>query len=173
MKTTTLLLCCSLALLALVSCATGPKPVYPPIEGNWMYDYAASINDSGEIPELPQEWLSELKQAANTTRDRLLVLKNPPELLAIERIGNRLYINGGGRFERVYFVDGTPPSPVSEIKLTADSIVAIHREPEMTITETWRVSPERSTLVVGIHVETSHLPKPLEVVRIYRSSRAF
>lgn len=162
-----------LVAIAASACATGPAPVYPPIEGGWIYDYAASINDTGELPQIPQEWLSELKQDADPTRDRLLVLRNPPEILAIERMGNRLYIRGGGRFERTYLLDGTPPSPVSEIKFSADSIIATHREPEMTITEVWKVSPEGTTLLVGIRVETPKLPKPIDVVRIYRSSRAF
>ena len=173
MRTRSVLLSLSLALLALAGCATGTEYVYPPIDGSWMYDYAASINDSGELPQIPQEWLSELKQDADPTRDRLLVLRNPPEILSIERIGGILYIRGGGRFERTYKLDGTPPSPVSEVKFTTDSIVAVHREPEMTLTEIWRVSPEKSTLFVEIRVETPKLPKPLDVVRIYRSSKAF
>lgn len=175
MKTKTALLLASLATLLLLStgCATGTEYVYPRVEGSWMYDYAASINDTGELPQIPQEWLSELKQDSDPTRDRLLVLRNPPEILAIERIGGILYIRGGGRFERTYKLDGTPPSPVSEVKFTADSIVAVHREPEMTLTEVWRVSPEATTLFVEIRVETPKLQKPLDVVRIYRSSKAF
>lgn len=138
-----------------------------------MYDYAASLDETGELPQMPQEWLSELKRDEDKTRDRLLVLMNPPELLAIETMGNRLYIQGGGRFERVYFLDGTPPSPNSVVTFSEQSIVAVHTEPEMTLTETWEVSPNRSTLVVSIRVETSKLPKPLVVRRIYRSSGSF
>lgn len=173
MKLTSSLLAASLAVLAFASCASTVEYVYPPLEGSWMYDYAASINDTGEVPTIPQEWLSELKQDNDPTRDRLMVLRNPPEILAIERVGGQLYIRGGGRFERTYKLDGTPPSPVSQVTFTESSIVAIHREPEMTLTETWRVSPERTTLFVAIRVETPKLPKPLDVVRIYRSSKAF
>lgn len=160
-------------LLVLSACATGPKPVYPPLTGTWMYDYAASLDETGELPQMPQEWLSELKREEDKTRDRLLVLMNPPELLAIETMGKRLYIQGGGRFERVYFLDGTPSSPNSVVTFTEQSIVAVHTEPEMTLTETWEVSPNRSTLVVSIRVETSKLPKPLVVRRVYRSSGSF
>ena len=162
-----------LAAIALSACATGPKPVYPPILGTWMYDYAASLDETGDLPQVPQEWLSELKPDEDKTRDRLLVLMNPPELIAIETMGKRLYIHGGGRFERVYFLDGTPSSPTSVVTFSEQSIVAVHTEPEMTLTETWEVSPNRSTLVVSIRVETSKLPTPLEVRRIYRSSSSF
>lgn len=138
-----------------------------------MYDYAASLDETGDLPQVPQEWLSELKRDEDKTRDRLLVLMNPPELLAIEKVGKRLIIQGGGRFERVYLLDGTPPTPTSVVTFSEQSIVAVHTEPEMTLTETWEVSPNLSTLVVSIKVETSKLPKPLEVRRIYRSSRTF
>jgi hypothetical protein len=70
-------------------------------------------------------------------------------------------------------LDGTPPSPVSQLTFSAESIIAVHREPEMTITETWAVSTDRSTLVVSIRVETAKLPEPLDVRRIYRSSHVF
>jgi hypothetical protein len=173
MKSTRALLVSLFGALAFVSCASSTEYVYPAVEGTWMYDYASSINDTGEVPQIPQEWLSELKQDDDPTRDRLMVLRNPPEILAIERVGGLLYIQGGGRFERTYKLDGTPPSPVSQVTFTADSIIAVHREPEMTLTETWKVSPERTTLFVAIRVETPKLPKPLDVVRIYRSSKAF
>lgn len=138
-----------------------------------MYDYASSFTETGELPEIPQEWLSELKQDSDPMRDRLLVLRNPPEILSIERMGPRLIINGGGRFERTYFVDGRAAAPGSEITLTPQSIVAVHREPELTLTETWMVSGDRSTLVVAVRAETPKLPKPLDIKRIYRSSRSF
>ena len=159
--------------LALSGCATGPALVYPPIEGNWMYDYMASVDESGEVPQIPQAWLSELKRDEDKLRDRLLVLKDPPEILAIERVGKRLYIHGGGRFERTYFLDGTSSSPSSTITLTASWIEATHTEPELILTELWEVSPDRKTLIVSIKAETPKLPKPLEVRRIYRSSSTF
>lgn len=162
-----------LVAIAVSACATGPKPVYPPLTGTWMYDYAASLDETGEVPQMPQEWLSELKRDEDKTRDRLLVLMNPPELLAIETRGKRLYIQGGGRFERVYFLDGTSSSPNSVVTLSEQSIVAVHTEPEMTLTETWELSSNRSTLVVSIRVDTPKLPKPLVVHRVYRSSGSF
>jgi len=163
----------ALLAIAISACASGPKPVYPPIEGNWLYDYAASLDETGELPQLPQEWLSELKPDVDETRDRLLVLMNPSEILAIEAAGKRLIIKGGGRFERVYVLDGTSPSPNVKVTLSEKSIVAVHTEPELTLTETWEVSPDGSTLVVAIRAETPKLPKPIEIRRIYRSSRTF
>ncbi|MBI2215262.1 MAG: hypothetical protein HYU52_16555 [Acidobacteria bacterium] len=173
MKPTRFLLAALLILLAFVSCASRVDYVYPQVEGSWMYDYAASINDTGEVPSIPQEWLSELKQDADPTRDRLMVLRNPPEILYIERVGGQLHIQGGGRFERTYKLDGSAPSPTSTLTLNESSIIAVHREAEMTLTETWRVSPERTTLFVAIRVETPKLKAPLDIVRIYRSSKAF
>jgi hypothetical protein len=163
----------SIVAIVFFACATGPKPVYPPMEGNWMYDYGASVDQNGELPQIPQEWQSELKRDEDETRDRLMVLMNPPELLAIERAGKRLVIQGGGRFERVYFIDGTSPSPGVAVSISARSIVAVHTEPEMTMSETWEVSADRSTLSLAIRAESRKLPKPLELRRIYRSSRSF
>lgn len=174
MKSKITLILLSFLALALTGCASSTPPaVYPPIEGSWMYDYASSFTETGELPDIPQEWLSELKQTDDPMRDRLLVLRNPPEILAIERVGPRLIINGGGRFERTYFVDGRQAAPGSEITFSPQSIVAVHREPELTLTETWAVSVDRSMLVIAIRAETPKLPKPLEVKRIYRSSRSF
>ncbi len=163
----------SIFAIAVSACATGPKLVYPPMEGNWMYDYAASVDQNGELPQIPQAWQSELKRDEDQTRDRLMVLMNPPELLAIERSGKRLVIQGGGRFERVYFIDGTPASPGVSVSISARSIVAVRTEPEMTLSETWELTADRSTLSVSIRAESPKLPKPLEIRRVYRSSRTF
>lgn len=159
--------------IAISGCASAPKLVYPPIEGNWMYDYAASVEQTGELPQVPQEWLSQLKRDVDKTRDRLLVLMNPPEILFIERIGKTLVIQGGGRFERRYALRETSPTPGSTIAISGTSIVAVHTEPELTLTESWEVSSDRSTLIVAIHADTPKLPKPLDVRRIYRSPSSF
>ena len=116
--------------------------------------------------------MTALKQDPDPTRDELMVLRDPPQFILVERRGRQLIIKGGGRFERVYFLDGVPQEGM-QVTLTPTSIVAVHSQPEMTQTESWELSRDLSTLTIRIQAESPKLPKPLDMRRVYRSSRTF
>ncbi len=158
--------------LALFGCASAPTLPYPPLEGTWMYDFAASFDDSGQLEQVPEEWMTALKQDPDPTRDELMVLRDPPQFILVERKGRQLIIKGGGRFERVYFLDGVAQQGM-QVTITPTSIVAVHSQPEMTQTESWELSRDLSTLTIRVQAESPKLPKPLDMRRVYRSSRTF
>lgn len=176
MRPTLSVLIC-VAALCLTSCATATANPYPPFDGRWLYDYAASVDEAATLPSNFHESISRLDREGRTDEHRLLesVAMNlqPPEILRIEYLGSVMVVRGGNAFKRDFELSNLNPAPGVEVKWDMVKLESKLTDQSIELTERYELSPDRSRLIITITMNTALLDEPLEMRWIYMSSTAF
>lgn len=170
-----LLLPCVLLLAA--SCATAPQNPYPPFDGRWLFDYEASVEDDATLPPDFEQLISRLDREGRTDDHRVLEAiarkLRPPEILRIEFQASTMVIRGGGVFERSYELSNLNPTPGVEVKWDMVELEAKLTDENVEVTEHYQLSSDGNRLIIRITMDSPLLENPLEMRRVYMSSRAF
>ena len=103
-----------------IGCATTTPSPYPAFDGDWLYDYAASVDENGMIS--PSDFggaISKFERDGRNQRSRQLEALahkiRAPEIIRIEIVGTRMQVDGGGGFKRNYELSGLATNPGVEI----------------------------------------------------------
>lgn len=166
-----------LIVLFLASCATAPANPYPPFNGRWLYDYAASVETAATLPANFQESISRLDREGRTDEHKMLesIAMNlqPPEILRIEYMASTMVIRGGNAFKRDYDLSNLNPTPGVEVKWDMVKLESKLTDQSIEMSEKYELSPDRNRLIITISMKTASLEKPLEMQWIYMSASAF
>ena len=161
----------------LVACATTQPSPYPPFDGRWLYDYAASVGDDATLPPDFGESISRLdREGRNEDHKQLEMMAmklRPSEIIRIEYIGSSMLIRGGGGFERNYDLSGMKPTPGVEVKWDMTRLEATMTDDRIQVQESYELSLDRMRLTILIRMDSPLLDEPLEMRRVYTSSKAF
>jgi hypothetical protein len=167
----------SLLVLLLAACATPTANPYPAFDGRWLYDYASSVDANATLPPDLEHSISRLDREGRTGDHRRLeaVARNlhPPEIMRIEYAGSTMVIRGGGGFSRNYELSNLNPAPGVEVKWDMVSLETKIVDDEIEVTERYELSSDGNSLVITITMNSPLLEKPLEMRRVYMSSRVF
>lgn len=167
----------AVAALCLTSCATTTANPYPPFDGRWLYDYAASVDSAASLPSNFHESISRLDREGRTEEHKLLeavaMSLQPPEILRIEYVGSVMAIRGGNAFRRDYELSNLQPKPGVEVKWDMVKLESKLTDQSIELTERYELSPDRRRLIIDITMNTALLEKPLEMRWIYLSAAAF
>jgi len=171
-----MLLACILSALFL-SCATATKSPYPPFDGRWLYDYAASADSGPNLPPDFGEAISRLDREGRTEEHRqleaLAMSLQPPEILRIEFLASVMVIRGGGGFQRDYELSNLNPAPGVVVKWNGKTVEATHNADSIELTETYELSPDKTRLFITLEMNSTLLEEPLAMRWTYMAASAF
>jgi len=176
MRTCLSLLVCALALIA-ASCATAPANPYPPFDGRWLYDYAASADSGPNLPPDFGEAISRLDREGRTEEHRqlesLAMSLQPPEILRIEYLASVMSIRGGGGYKRDYELSNLNPTPGVVVKWNGKTLEATHTADSIELTEKYELSPDKTRLFITLTMNSALLEQPLAMRWTYMAASAF
>lgn len=163
--------------LALVSCATATKSPYPPFDGRWLYDYAASADTGPTLPPDFGEAISRLDREGRSNEHRQLEALarslRAPEILQIEYQSSVMSIRGGGSFKRDYELSNLKPTPGVEVNWDMVKLEARLTAETIELTEKYELSPDKRHLFITITMNGALLEKPLSMRWTYLAASAF
>jgi hypothetical protein len=167
----------SLCILLMASCGTTTPNPYPPFDGRWLYDYAASADQGPKLPADFGEAISRLNREGRTEENRRLeaiaMKLRAPEILRIEYLASTMSIRGGGGFRRDYELSNLNPTPGVEVNWNMVVLEAKLTDESIEMTERYELSPDRRHLHITITMSTPALEEPLRMRWIYLSAAAF